>query len=158
MPIKPEVDGEFYIDNIKSTYYLRENAAWDKKGRLIRSDVVGLLSVGTNPFVGGQTFELAPGITPVRYYGAFSASRSSVVCEGPTAAPCDIVFTDNLAGFLSTGTNVICLAQMSATDHRAVLTFNDTIVPAFAPLWVVMPLVPDVAMAGLRAIFAGEPV
>lgn len=158
MPIQPEVDGEFYIDNVKSAFFLRESAMWDKKGRLMRSDVIGLLSYATHPFEDTQTFELAPGITPVRYYDAFSQARSSVACAGPAAAPCDVVFTDNLAGFLSTGTNVICRASFLPTSSAATLAFTDTTVQAFAPLWVVMPLVADVAMAGLRALFAGEPV
>lgn len=158
MPIYPEVDGEFYIDNSKSRFWLRESGAWDYKGRLVLSDVVGLVSAGPYPFTAGQVFELALGITPVRYYDAFSHARSTVTCEYPAKAPCNIVFTDNLAGFLSTGTNVICQAAISPSSQTAVLTFNDTIVPAFAPLWVVMPMSADQTMAGLRALFAGEPV
>lgn len=158
MPIQPEVDGEFYIDNSTSRFWLREGAAWDAKGRLMRSDVVGLVSAGPYPFLAAQVFELAPGITPIRYYDAFSQSRSGVSCEYPAASPCAIVFTDNLAGFLSTGTNVICQAAIAPSSKTAVLTFHDTTVPAFAPLWLVMPLSADPTMAGLRALFAGEPI
>jgi hypothetical protein len=156
-PIQPEVDGEFYIDNAKSRFWLREDGAWDKKGRLVLSDVVGLVSAGPYPFLDAQVFELALGITSVRYYGAFSQSRSKVTCEYPAAAPCDIVFTDDLAGFLSSGTNVICQATISPSSQAADLTFNDTVVPAFSPLWIVMPMTADPTMAGLRALFAGEP-
>ncbi len=158
MPIQPEVNGEFYIDNVRSNFFLRENDAWDKKGKLVRAEIVGLVSESANPFVAAQTFELAPSVRAIHYYDAFSQPRSSVRCDGVAVSSCDIIFTNNLAGFLSTGTDVICRAAMSPTDQQAVLTFTDTIVPAFSPLWVVMPLVPDVAMAGLRAIFGGEPV
>lgn len=152
------IDGEFYIDNTTDDFYLREASAWDKKGRLFRSNIVGMLSEAIYPFTDGQTFELAPSATRLRFHEPFSQLRSSVKCDFPAAADCTIIFTDNLAGFLSTGTNVICSAAMSAVSQSAVLTFNDTTVEAFASLWLIMPTPADVAMAGLRAMFAGEPV
>lgn len=156
-PIQPEVDGEFYIDNVTSNFWLRENAEWDKKGRLVRADIVGLISAGPYPFTDGFIFELAIGKNPVAFSQAFSADISSVAAEYPTASACSIIFTDNLAGYLSSGTDIICTASLGASSQIATLEFNDVIVPAFQPLWLVMPSPADVAMAGLRASFAGDP-
>jgi hypothetical protein len=157
MTVQPIENGKWYIDNDTENFWLCENNAWVKKGRLFRANLVGLLSEGPFPFTNGQKFELAVGATPVRYYDAFSTARSEVFCQFPAAADCEIIFTDNLAGFLSTGTDVICRASISPTSQFATLTFNDVTVPAFTPLWLVMPATADVALAGLRAIFAGEP-
>jgi hypothetical protein len=158
MTTVPGNDHDFYINNDNDDFYLHEAGFWVKKGRLVRANLVGLVSVGPYPFTDMQTFELAPGETAVHYYDAFSQSRSEVVAEYPTAASCDVIFTDNLAGYLSTGTNVICSAHFEGVAQEATLTFNDTIVPAFSPLWVIMPATADLALAGLRALFGGEPV
>jgi hypothetical protein len=156
-PLQPEVDGEFYIDNVPNDFWLRESGAWDKKGRLVRATYVCLVSAGPYPFTASQQFELALGETPIHFYDTFSRPRTVVTCEYPAKANCSVVFTDNLAGFLSTGTNVIVQADFTPASQTANLTINDVIVPAFAPLWVVMPAVADLTMAGLRALFAGEP-
>lgn len=157
MTIQPIQNGNWYIDNDTENFYLCEDNAWVKKGRLFRASIVGLISEGPYPFTAQQVFELAIGPSPVRYYPAFSAPRSAVVCDFPAAAECEIVLTDNLAGFLSTGTDIICSAAITPASQTAVLTFNDVTVPANTPLWLVMPAIADVAMAGLRALFAGEP-
>lgn len=156
-PIQPEVNGEFYIDDVSDNFWLRELNAWEYKGRLYRADTVGMISAGPFPFKAGQIFELAPSTMTVHYYPDFSASRSKVSCEYPTHASCEIVFTDNLAGFLSTGTNVICTATFEGVAQNATLVFSDIIVPAFTPVWLVMPASADPTMAGLRALFAGDP-
>jgi hypothetical protein len=156
--IVPGADHNFYINNDNDDFYLRENGVWNKKGRLLRADVVGLVVSGPYPFTNGQTFELALGAGPIHYYQAFSGSRSEVTCEYPTAASCDVIFTDNLAGYLSSGSDIICTAHFEGVAQLATLTFNDTMVAAFSPLWIVMPATADIAMAGLRALFAGEPV
>lgn len=155
--IQPPVDGEFYIDNDNDDFYLRENGAWGYKGRLFRDDVVAFISPGPYPFVAQQTFELAMGSTAVRYYQGYSGVASKVAALYPAAADCVVTFTNNLADFLGHGTSVICSAAIAAGQQQAALTFNDTTVPAFTPLWLVMPETADVAMAGMRAVFVGEP-
>jgi hypothetical protein len=157
-PFNPPVNGEFYIDNDNGEFFLFESGAWNKKGRIVRASVVGLVSVGPFPFTPLQQFELAIGETGARYYDAFSTARSAVSCEYPTAASCDVIFTNNLAGYLSSGTDIICIAHFEGVAQEATLTFTDTTVPALAPLWVVMPASADASMAGLRALFAGEPI
>lgn len=124
----------------------------------IRSEVVGLISAGPYPFTNQQVFELAPGASNMEFSAAFSTSKSEVECEYPTAGACHVVLTDDLAGFLSSGSNVICRADFAAVSKVAALTFNDVVVPRFKPLWLVMPTIADVAMAGLRATFSGKPV
>ena len=158
MPIQPEVDGEFYIDNDNDTFFLRENSVWNKKGKLVRAHILGLTSEGAFPFTNAQAFELALSETPEHYYPAFSDARSEVIAIFPTAASCDVVLTDDLASFLGTGSNVICTASFTGVAQEASLEFTDVVIPAFTPLWVVMPLVADVAMAGIRCLFASEPV
>ena len=76
----------------------------------------------------------------------------------PTAASCDVVLTDDLSSFLGTGSNVICTAHFEGVSQRATLAFADVTIPAFTPLWVVMPLVADATLAGIRCLFASEPV
>lgn len=157
MTIVPAVDHDYYIDNNNDDFYLHESGAWVKKGRLVRATCVGFVATGPSPFLNGDIFELALGETAIHYYPSFSASRSVVSCEYPTAASCSVILTDNLAGYLSSGTDVICTAHFSGVAQQATLTFNDVIVPAFSPLWLVMPATADTTMAGLRALFAGEP-
>ena len=158
MPIQPEVDGEFYIDNTDNSFYLRESAQWNYKGKLVRAHIVGVTSEGAFPFTNAQFFELAISETPEHYSQAFSAARSEVNAVYPTATSCDVVLTDDLSSFLGTGSNVICTAHFSGVAQIATLTFADKIIPAFTPLWVVMPLVADAALAGIRCLFASEPV
>jgi hypothetical protein len=157
-PFNPLVDGEFYIDNDNGDFWLREHSAWDWKGRLFRQTVVGLISAGPFPFNDAQLFELATGATRVHYSDALSLASSSVTCEYPTAASCDVVFTDNLAGYLSSGSpaDAICVASFTGVAQVATLSFTDRFVDPFSPVWVVMPAVADLAMAGLRAVFAGR--
>lgn len=126
--------------------------------RRISTEVVGFVSAGPYPFLDSQVFELAPGETNLEFSAGFSASKSRVECEYPNAGACSVVLTDDLAGFLSSGTNVICQADFAPVSRFADLTFNDVVVQAFKPLWLVMPATADVAMAGLRATFAGKPV
>jgi hypothetical protein len=156
-PIQPEVNGEFYIDDVNDNFWLRENSAWTKKGKLVRAHLVGLTSEGAFPFTNAQAFELALSETPEHYYPAFSTARSEVNAIFPTAASCDVVLTNDLASFLGAGSNVICTAHFEGVAQRATLTFADVIIPPFVPLWVVMPLTADATLAGLRCLFASEP-
>lgn len=149
-------NGSFYIDDATDNFWLKHHGVWTDKGRLYRAVVVGFLSEAIYPFTAGQYFELAPGAKGMHFYDTFSNPRSNVQCDYPAAANCTITLTDSLSGFLGLGTNVICQAQMTPASKTATLAFNDVIVPAAAPLWLVMPATADVAMAGLRALFAGD--
>lgn len=157
-PFNPPVDGEFYLDNVNDNFWLREGGAWVKKGKLVRAHVLGLFSEGGFPFTNAQVFELALSETAEHYYPAFSTPRSEVFATYPTAASCDVVLTNDLASFLGTGSNVICTAHFQGVAQSAALTFADVVVPAFSPMWVVMPMTADVTMAGVRCLFASEPV
>lgn len=151
-------DGDFYIDKSDAYLFLRQLAEWDRMGKLMRTHVLGLTSEGPFPFTALQIFELALGETDEHYYPAFSLSRSMVTAIFPTAASCNIVLTDDLANFLSNGSHVICTAHFEGVAQHASLSFNDVIVRARTPLWIVMPASADVAMAGLRCLFASEPL
>lgn len=155
---RPPRNGDFYIDDITDFLYLREGGGWDKKGKFVRAHIVGLTSEGPFPFTDAQAFELALSETAERYYPAFSASRSEVECIFPTAGACSIVLTDSLSAYLGYGTHVICTATFAAHSKAATLVFNDVIIPARTPLWIVMPIPADATMAGLRCLFASEPV
>lgn len=156
-PVNP-VKGEFYINNVNADFYLFENPSptWDLKGRLMRANVVGVVSEWSYPFTDGQIFELAPGQNDTHFYPLFSNARSSLSADFPPQAECQIVLTDDLAAYLGQGKRVVCVADVSPDLHDAVLTFNDIVVPAHTPLWLVMPAAADPTMAGLRALFAGE--
>ncbi len=154
-PIQPEVDGEFYIDNDKSDFYLRENAAWGKKGRLFRTNIVGFYVSGR--FVGGEQYELASSASPVTYDTVFSPMHSSVRAEYPPVADVTLVFTDDLAAYLAYGGRAICTAHIAANTQNATLTFTSAEVAANSPVWLVLPTIADVALSGLRVSIGGEP-
>jgi hypothetical protein len=152
----PVVNGEFYIDDMVNDFYLREDGVWEKKGRLFRANVVGFY--GEGPFLDADRFQLAAAKGPITYTQAFSAANSSVTCDAPTAASCDVVFTDSLSLFLGRGERAICTAHFEGVANEATLTFLDgAIVAAGSPVWLVLPSTADVAMAGLRALIAGIP-
>lgn len=148
-------DGDFYIDNTNDDFYLHETGHWHKKGRLVRANIVGLWAEGR--FVGLDQFELARSATAVKYSQAYSPQYSSVVAAFPPAADVDIVFTDDLASFLAYGIRAICTAHLAANTNVATLTFLTATVAADAPVWIVLPVNADVALAGLRALIGGEP-
>jgi len=152
------VNGEFYINDLNDDFYLRQSDIWNKKGKLVRYHVLGLNSEALFPFTSFQSFELALNETGEHYFNGLSDLLSSVSCTFPTAGSCDIVLTDNLAGFLGTGANVIGTAHFEGVTQHATLDFADRTIPAHTPLWLVMPEVPDAAMAGLRCLFVSEPV
>lgn len=160
-PVNP-VKGEFYINDATDDFYLFEPLppdappGWFKKGRLMRANVVGLVSEWLNPFTDAQVFELAPGQTATHFYPLFSGARSFVTCDFPAQADCQLVLTDSLSEFLGKGKNVICTASFTPASQTAALAFNDVTLAAGAPLWLVLPLTADPTMAGLRALFAGE--
>lgn len=158
MTLRPPRDGDFYIDNADDYFYLRESGAYAKKGKFVRSHALGLWSEGPFPFTAQQYFELAITETDEHYYQAFSAGRSLVSCIFPTSASCDVILTDSLSGYLGKGSNVICTAHFEGVAQNAVLTFRDYFVRAGSPLWVVMPTVADATMAGIRCLYASEPV
>lgn len=158
MTTVPAVDHDFYINDLNDDFYLHEAGEWRKLGKLVRAHVIGLWSESTFPFVSLQSFELALSKTDEHFYPDFSASQSTVSCIFPTAASCDVILTDSLSGFLGTGSNAICTAHFEGVAQEATLTFNDVIVRAHTPLWIVLPATPDVAMAGLRCLFASEPL
>lgn len=152
------INGMFFINNDDDAFYLREANAWSKKGKLVRSHVVGLASPEPSPFTALQAFELALSETDERYHSPFSDTRSAVTCLFPTSIACSLALTDSLSAFLGYGTNVICTASFAPNANKATLVFNDTIVRARSPLWVVMPAAADPAMAGIRCLFASEPL
>lgn len=155
-PLQPLVDGEFYIDDVVSDFYLRESAAWNKKGRLFRANVVGFW--GEGPFLSGARFQLAVSKTPVLYTQAFTGAQSKVSCDFPTAASCNVVFTDDLAAYLGRGERAIVTAHFEGVSNLATLTVLDgATIAAGSPVWLVLPDVADAAMAGLRALISGIP-
>jgi hypothetical protein len=156
--IYPLVNGEFYIDNDTDYLWLREDAAWTKKGKLVRANVVGLWTEGPFPYTDFQAFELARSETSYRLYSPFSDARSYVIGNYPTAANLDVILTNDLGGFLQSGRGVVCVAHFTPASQIATLTFTDTIIPAFAPLWIILPSAADITFAGLQCIFGGEPV
>lgn len=151
-------EGDFYIRKSNANFFLRINSAWTNEGQLVRAHVLGLTSEGPFPFTNLQTFELALSETNERYHQDFSLDRSEVRAIFPTAGSCDLVLTDNLGRFLGHGEHIICTAHFEGVAQIATLAFNDVIVPAFTPLWVVMPAIADPTMAGVRCLFASEPV
>lgn len=159
MPLKPEVDGEFYIDNVTNDFFLRENAMWDWKGRLVRANVVGFY--GEGPFLAGDRFELAISATPIDYGVSMSEAISEMTCEVPPSSDVTVVFTDDLAAYLGRGERAICTGVFTAgtpTSNVAALTFTDAHVAAGSRVWLVLPNeIADPTFAGLHVLIAGEP-
>jgi hypothetical protein len=153
--ILPEVNGEFYINNINAEFFLREDAVWNYKGRFFRANIVGLYAEGR--FTGLDVFELARSATSVHYSPGFSPAYSKVTAAYPPAAGVTVVFTDDLATYLAYGERAICTATFAANTNVATLTFLDATVAADAPVWVVLPEVADIALAGLRVLVGGDP-
>lgn len=151
-------EGDFYIQKRNANFFLRISSAWNNEGQLVRAHVLGLTSEAPFPFTGLQTFELALSETDEHYHQDFSLDRSEVRAIFPTAGSCDLVLTDDLARFLGHGDHIICTAHFEGVSQQAALTFNDVFVPAFTPLWVVMPAIADATMAGVRCLFASEPL
>jgi hypothetical protein len=165
--IQPPVDGEFYINNDDSDFYLREGGVWDYKGRLFRANVVGFWGEGR--FNAGDVFTLAMSKTAVTYPPAFSGSQSSVTCDYAPSTQRTIVFTDDLAAYLAYGERAICTAVFAPNTKVATLTFlqrdgagespaHGATIAAGAPTWLVLPdPVADTGFAGLRVLIAGMP-
>jgi hypothetical protein len=155
-PPDSTTEGGIYIDNVNDDFYLHETGVYNKKGQLVRTHVLGLMSEAAFPFTSFQYFELGVGKTSEHYFNGLSDVMSSVSCVFPTAASCDLVLTDDLAAFLARGDGVLATAHFEGVTKDATLNFADRVIPAHAPLWLVMPEVPDLAMAGLRCLFVSE--
>lgn len=151
------LDGDFDIDNVAGGFYLRENGAWAKKGKFVRDNITGLWTDGPFPYTASQHFELAKSDTAQHFYQAFSIKNSKVTAAYAPQSALNVILTDSLSGYLGKGKNIICTAHFTPASQTATLTFNDVYVPAFAPLWCVLPATADPAFAGLQALWAGEP-
>lgn len=148
------VNGEFYIDNIPNDFWLREFDAWNYKGKLVRAEVVGFYVDG--PLADLQRFTLAPSVNTVHYSPTISPAYSNAFCRSTPTVPVDVVFTDDLAAFLSAGERAIMTAHWEAGEANATLTFLDAVVTAHTPIFSVFPADHDLTFAVVSMYMGGE--
>lgn len=108
------------------------------------------------PFTATQQFTLAMAPRAVQFPSISTVDLSSATCTSAPAADTSLVLTDNLANYLSHGTNIVCTVSFAARAKVGTLAWGTPPLEPIGTILYIVMLTADVSFAGVQCLFAGD--